>query len=103
MGQEFRKTAAGAEAAFVNSYGSLELLAIDGLKSGLPSSEVGPKLLIFHTFRGSVLILRERDLSLQRPLQDNKCARFVHNPFDAEEFVFGHLLPERLGCALFSI
>ena len=41
-----------------------KLHSIDGIKCGLPLKGVGPKILIFHTSRESVLILREKDLDL---------------------------------------
>ena len=72
---KFGKTAAcGAEAAFVDHYSHLELLSIVG----------GPTFPIFDKYRGSVLILRERDLDLRRPLQDANGEFFVHSPCAAE-------------------
>ena len=55
------------EAACVESHCCLEMLALDVLKTGIPSYGVGAKNCdLSHC--GSVLILRERDLELQRPL-----------------------------------
>ena len=51
-------------AASVDFHCSLEVLSIDGIKSGLPSWGVVPAFLVVHTHRGSVLILRDRDLDL---------------------------------------
>ena len=45
--------------------------------------------MIVHTYRGEVMILRERDLDLQRPLQDAINTLCDHNLCD-------HLLPERV-------
>ena len=66
----FGKTAAfHAEAAVADEHCYLLLRSLVEIRFGLLAQELGPKCLIFRTFRASDLILRERVLGIDWPFQ----------------------------------
>ena len=68
-------------------------------KAELPTLELWSKFNLTNIYR-EVFRLIANDLDLQRPLPGANCKLFVHSPMDADSMIFGHLLAERVDCAL---